>query len=253
LHEQAKIQKDGLRKVKEKLQHTAAKKEANFQSMYNKLMEGHKLAEEMQTMLDLQDSAERRKRKQEHEMWNENVYGAISQNITNRVNSLDYKKINERKRAEYQQFLDATNKKGAIFRDIIIESEYDPMESNRKDIKLKMKKLTDPTKRCLDRAADENALIDPLAAKKAAIKGGGRYTLDVLQWGSLKIGATPHGHFAKMLSEDAAQADPAEAARKAKLTQSSVFMEHYDVPRGNEVIDREFPKGKRVNIPLPEF
>jgi hypothetical protein len=48
---------------------------------------------------------------------------------------MDGKALNKKKNADYEKFLSITNRKPAIFRDIIIESEYDPLEPNRHCIK----------------------------------------------------------------------------------------------------------------------
>eukprot|EP00937_MAST-01D_sp_MAST-1D-sp2_P005922 g5922.t1 len=238
--EQEQLQRQNLRRVKERLQRNAARKEAKFVRGFNKLMEGQKMTREIKTMLDLQAATDARKCRQEYEAWDQDVYSQINGTITDRVNRLDYHASNARKRAEFQQYLDTTNKKGAIFRDIIIENEYDPLESNRKDIHIRMDKLHDPTSRVLDKAAEERGMVEGVGE---AGRTGGRYTLEVPQWATGKIEATPHGHFAKM-TEGTKELDE----RMKKLTQSTVFLDHFNVPRGNDVSSAEFPLGKRCTM-----
>ena len=43
--------------------------------------------------------------------------------ISKQVNALDSKKLNKKKNEDYDKFLNISNKKSAIFRDIIIESQ----------------------------------------------------------------------------------------------------------------------------------
>ena len=52
-----------------------------------------------------------------------------------------------------------TNRKEALFRDIIIESEYDPLRVNRGCIKAKPPTRPDPTRRVIDKYEQENAII----------------------------------------------------------------------------------------------
>lgn len=46
-----------------------------------------------------------------------------------------YATINRRRREEYEKFLDATNRKEGLFRDIVMESDYDPFVPNRNSVK----------------------------------------------------------------------------------------------------------------------
>jgi hypothetical protein len=240
--EQEIQQKDNLRKIKEQLSKKAARKEAAYQSRYNKLMNGQQFSDSLGTMLQLQHDADVRKRKKEYEEWNTNVYGELNKRISDSVNSIAYTKINERKREEYQQYLDASNVKGQIFRDIIIEDEYDPLESNRKDIKVRTHKLVDPTKRCVDRTKEEKEMIDKEKARLVEqATTGGKYTLETTLWGDLMIKATPHGHFAKQYCDGGATA----STQNLKLTASDINMDHFNTQMGNEYSQAEFPLGKR--------
>jgi hypothetical protein len=63
----------------------------------------------------------------------------------------DCRTLNDRKRGDYQAFLDEANKGAAMFRDIIIEAQYDPLAVNRRAIKARVGKLKDPTSRPVDR------------------------------------------------------------------------------------------------------
>lgn len=67
--------------------------------------------------------------------------------------------LNRRRCKAYQDFIDQTNKKPSIFRDIIIESEYDPLELNRNCIKIRTPYLKDPVKRALQRTEEEQAIL----------------------------------------------------------------------------------------------
>lgn len=242
--EQEQVQRHNLRDVKERLAKKASAKEAKFVKGFNKIMEGQKMTRELQTMLMLNDAADARKCRQEYEAWDTKVYGTLSNAIQKKVKAIPYHTINERKRGEFQQYLDqVTRKDGCVFRDIILENEYDPLDSNRKDIRVRVPKLDDPTQRCLDKDAEERGMVggagddDPELGRR-----GGRYTLELPMWATGKIEATPHGHFASMMGEK-----PPPDERMEKLRRSTVFMDHFTAPVGNEVAAKEFPLGKKCD------
>jgi hypothetical protein len=64
------------------------------------------------------------------------VYGKIQGRVAEKLDSVTPKQLTRRRNQEFQKFLDTTNTKGAIFRDIIIESEYDPLQPNRQCVKV---------------------------------------------------------------------------------------------------------------------
>jgi hypothetical protein len=59
-----------------------------------------------------------------------------------------------------------------------------------------------------------------------------------------KIESTPHGHFAKHLNK----ADKGYNPDKTDFhdTLSAINMDHYNVARGSEAVDKEFPRGRRT-------
>ena len=69
--------------------------------------------------------------------WNLEVYGKIQGRVAEKLDNVTPKQLTRRRNQEFQKFLDTTNTKGAIFRDIIIESEYDPLEPNRQCVKVR--------------------------------------------------------------------------------------------------------------------
>ena len=148
--------------------------------------------------------------------------------------------------------------KGAIFRDIIIESEYDPLEPNRNCIKVRTEGLRDPVKRVLDKHHEETSMLDDGSKAAGDDDLGGkakaktrrrpkpvvRETLDITSWGAGKIEATPHGYFAKLM-DDSAKPDP-EAKTTSKTFDSQIPFDHYNVATGPDATSSEFPVGKRT-------
>lgn len=190
--------------------------------------------------LQLHDEAQRTKARRQFEDWNANVHGKIQGIITSQVNAMDQKQLNALKNSDYAKFLDITNRKAAIFRDIIIESEYDPLEPNRRVVKAAPGKLKDPTLLVIQKGIDEASMLDIEPGKARARVRTGKDTLPVEQWASGKIEATPHGRFAKMMdiSKNSSQ-------RNAKM-QSKVVFDHYSYPVGKEALDSEMPLGKKI-------
>ena len=143
------------------------KREKKFQDSYSSIMEGKDLAARIKKQQDLEDQAERNKKvtaldkgstlsaavfsrpfspralrfggeqKSQFQEWNLEVYGKIQGRVAEQLEATTSAAITKKRNAEFQKFLDLTNSKGAIFRDIIIESEYDPLEPNRSSIKVR--------------------------------------------------------------------------------------------------------------------
>jgi len=256
-------QAESERKVREALAEKALKQEQGFNTLYSDIVEGHKLADKIKRTIDLEEGNMRNKQYRQFEDWNENVYGKVQSNILRQLDSTDYKQLNTRKCADYQQFLDATNTKGAIFRDIIIESEYDPLEPNRHCIKAKTGILKDPVSRLIDKHYEESSILpdsddadagDGKGKTRASRKPKAhqRETLDVRSWGSGKIEATPHGFFAKIMDNGPG---PETEARKALIktfvSKVGQSFDHYSGPVDRWAIDSEFPRGKRTR-PQPK-
>ena len=250
-----RLQAESERQVRERLATVALNREEKHQRHRGQLALGDALVEEVGKQLALADLNQRNKVKRQFEEWNDNVYGKIQGNISETLNSMDYKELNARKRADYQKFLDATNTKGALFRDIIIESEYDPLEPNRNCIKSLPGRLHDPISRVIDKHYEETGMLE--GGSSAARKPKVREVLDVLHWGTGKIEATPHGFFAKIMAQQKnAGANPGGATvekRESKTYASHIPFDHYNVPMGKAITDTEFPVGKRTKPPpLPD-
>jgi hypothetical protein len=182
--------------------------------------------------------------------WNSQVYGKIQSRVTEKVESMPTSEITRKRNEEFQKFLNTTNSKGAIFRDIIIESEYDPLEPNRNCIKVRSDDLVDPTSRVLDKDREEKHMLANKTAMRNAKKCHTREVLDVKDWGTGRIESTPHGFFDKMMSREhaASSSSPKPVSGTFK---SMVKFDHYNIEKGRQVLESEFPKGKRMNPILP--
>lgn len=158
---------------------------------------------------------------------------------------MDSKQLNRKKNEDYKKFLTVTNRKPAIFRDIIIESEYDPLEPNRRCVKAKTGKLNDPVKVSEIKAQKEASMLGTSAKGVLQAKQTlGKDTLNVEQWAAGKIEATPYGTFAKMMSTKGGADD--SPSQKSLTMQSHIHFDHFAFPRGRDAIEAEMPKGKRI-------
>jgi hypothetical protein len=105
--------------------------------------------------------------------------------------------------------------------------------------------LVDPVSRVLDKNMQEKLMLGTAADMRLAKQVHTREVLEVTDWGSGRIEATPHGCFAKMM---APKAHPREVSSTFK---SLVPMDHYNVSIGKVATDSEFPMGKRMRPKLP--
>lgn len=229
---------------RERMNELAKKRERTFKywmSRVNDPQETRMIAK-VHSWLDLNEDEARRKLRAMHQDWEENVYGAISNDILSQMESRDIAKTKRRIRREYQNYIDFTNKKGAIFRDIFIESEYDPNVLNRHTIKAKPKSFDDPTDRVLRRRKEEISMMSGGWVVKGDATGG-RETLNVQDWHTGKIESTPHGFAARFGTKPAPISD-----MQKKLSRSNVVMDQFNILTGDlgrAKLREELGPGKR--------
>jgi hypothetical protein len=237
---------DHKKSIAKALKQKQKKTEKNFDTLTNDLVMAHDLLDSIDESMSLQDEAARNKTRRQFEDWNQNVHGKIQAEILQRLDSKNYKQLHKEKNADYQNFLDITNRKSAIYRDIIIESEYDPLEPNRRSIKAVTGKMKDPTLMILQKLDDESGTF---TKKKQTL---GRDSLDVKLWASGQIEATPYGRFNKMMgvAEGGEAGATAPAKPKSSTMRSAVKFDHFDYPTDKESLDAEMPKGKRIIEPF---
>ncbi|CAB1107316.1 unnamed protein product [Ectocarpus sp. CCAP 1310/34] len=232
------------RLVRDKLLEAAASKEREFVRLSGEIEAGRTFVKELDRILGIADEAQRGKTLKQYQEWDANVHGAIQGRIDKVLDKMSSKDINERRRGDLDKFLTTTNTKAAVFRDIIIESEYDPLEPNRRAVKAKVGHLRDPCSRVLDKRAQENGLL-----ADEGVGGAGamlRESFDVIQWEERKVHDTPHGFFAKMMGREAARNKMGGASTTSKTYRSTIKMDDYNVDRGRDIVTKEFPKGKKT-------
>eukprot|EP00752_Nemacystus_decipiens_P010646 g9482.t1 len=239
------------RLVRDQLLEAAASKEREFVRLSGDVVEGQEFVKELDHVLGMADEAQQSKTLKQFQEWDKNVHGAIQGRIDRTLAGMDPEDINERRRGDLDKFLTTTNTKAAVFRDIIIESEYDPLEPNRRAVKARVGRLRDPCSRVLDKRAEENGLlVDKGAGGMGAML---RESFDVELWEERKVHDTPHGFFAKMMGREAARNKMGHAKTTSRTYKSTIRMDDYNIDRGMDIVTKEFPKGKKTYKAGDEF
>mmetsp|Transcript_12815 Transcript_12815/g.30134 ORF Transcript_12815/g.30134 Transcript_12815/m.30134 type:complete len:367 (-) Transcript_12815:81-1181(-) len=124
--EEQSLIKRGLQMRRE---HQQREEEDRFARMYNELMmEEEDFVALVKDYCKLDDQNRLRKQEALCRDWHEKVFNKVQRQIGKQLKSTSSHEIAERRRKLYDQFLAAANsKESGLFRDIIIESEYDPM------------------------------------------------------------------------------------------------------------------------------
>lgn len=230
--------------VEKSIHERTVQKERKFIHLVHDVEQSMSLLDSVDKSLNMIEETKRNKTRRQFEEWNTQVHGKIQDNIASQINSMSSKELHRKKCQDYAKFLDITNKKPSIFRDIIIESEYDPLEPNRRSIKARTKRLIDPTHIEAQKAAEEGSMlqVDGNLATKAKLC---KETLATELWAAGQIEATPYGCFSKMMSSDTpGDGNPTQ--------RSNVKFDHFDYPKGKGALDVEMPKGKRT-IPIADL
>ena len=241
-----RVESDTKKHIERHIKTVKEKTSKKFDALCNDIDAAKNLLDSIDHDIALNKEAARNKTRRQYEEWNKQVHGTIQTEIAKKLDSKDYRTLNREKCSDYEKFLDITNRKSAIFRDTIIESEYDPLEPNRRAIKADTGRLKDPTLMILQKHDDESGML----AKRKEKKKYGRDSLDVQLWAAGQIEATPYGRFNKMMGIDESAGgspDSTNASSKISATmKSAVSFDHFNFPKDKKSLDSEMPKGKRI-------
>jgi len=248
------------KRMEKLLKERSNKEDKRFSWLLDDLEKSKEVLDTVDKSLDLFTETQRNKKRHQFEDWNQNVHAPIQQKIAQQVDRIDTKSLNKRKNDDYNKFLDITNRKAAIFLDIIIESEYDPLEPNLHAIKTNTMRLKDATHVSQQKAEEENSMLGPNAQAEQpapgtkgasgkpqpipySSKAKAKEMLPVELWNAGKIEATPYGSFEKLM--DSAPSD--KPNKRASGQKSHGVGDHYNYPRTKEALEKEMPKGKRIH------
>lgn len=240
----------------------AVAKDREFEARSAKFaVDNHVIIQELAGVVNENDVWRQRRKERLFQEWTESVFNVVQVHISETINSLSHLDVASRRREMFQAFLDESNrKKGGLFRDIIIESDYDPLADQR-SAALKYKPVSNADDPCKNRFTRELADVEtktllqtmnalshgPLPGASTAEKGSGMMAkaipreagLPVTMWD--KIDVTPYGRYGD---------EPRTTIAKPGFLKSTVKMDHYDVPVGTEgrklLVQEQNHKGKRT-------
>jgi hypothetical protein len=192
-----------------------------------------KFVDDLDETLELRRQTQFRRQQELYREWRDKVYNRIQKQIDAQLASLRTEDISTRRRQLMEDYIRISNqKKFGLYRDIIIESEYDPTIAHKALLKYEMSDQQDPLK--------SELLSQNLGNPKP--KELGRTTLDARIWDRLH--ATPYGRFDRVIPSQPS-ADPSKCSR--------VPFEHYSFATGKAVLDRELPRGKRMDCSIRDM
>lgn len=131
--------------------------------------------------------------------------GCLQERIKQGMSRTTVQQLEASLKAASDEYIRASNTKLGVFRDVIIESDYNPLKSLNNSLKIPTGDLVDPLKKDLLKTQAEKALLitpgSPSSSNGRHSPGGNtlaratvRSTLDVQLWGEGQINATPYGH-----------------------------------------------------------
>jgi len=185
--------------------------------------------------------------------WEKEVYHRIEGQIATRLKEETPEELNSRLCDQMEKYVEAVDEK-TLFRDIIIESEYNPYESKRHIIKVDTRPRSDVVRDGIKDPLDEQIeKVMEIHIKKTAedlpIKGKqpGKPTLPLNEWATGVIEDTPHGFAHKLFERSISDAQQTMEQRtfKARRNKSTMHMNHYSYAKGKDAVAAEYPKGKK--------
>lgn len=225
---QEQIQRDTQRALQEK----AKKREAAFNEMFKKVSAGlngtDPLIRKIDNTIEYTETMRHKKKVMLYDEWRECVFDRIHHQLQRKLSERTSRSIENRLRARYDDFISTSNKKGAVFRDIITEKEYNPM-AVRSDVIRFDSTIDDPVKRDIRRTTMEKR-----QAAELGVDGAGadlvetnafdtRDILDLELWDKLDI--TPYGRFSEEL-----RARSKLQNSERHITRSSIDLDQYRLP-----------------------
>lgn len=192
-----------MRKLRESQQAAVAQQEADFHRAWEQFYsEQNGAVADIERMLRLKDMEFVRRANATNKAWHEDVFEPIQEQIDLALRKREARgSYNTRWRHAQDDYLRTLKKKDAgIFRDIVIEEEYDPLENAAARITYSSKKANrkDPLKTELRSHKLEARMVPGSTAAMLAEKQESAKSerLDVKTWSCLD--ATPYGHFTKV-------------------------------------------------------
>jgi hypothetical protein len=222
-------------------------KEKDFEARFIAFVErNHRLVNEVEGAIQADATWRQRKKERLYNEWTAQVFQPMQDSINEHLAKTSDFEIEERRRAMFQCFLEESNRKAnGLFRDIIIESDYDPLaQAAAAVVKYQPVSIAvDPTKNRGTREMGDQVASGllrslPVDGRAEKFKRG---ALPVALWDHVEV--TPYGRYSGERAN----------AKKPDFNKSDVCFEHYAILRGAEgkkVSHKEHAvKGKKMVEP----
>lgn len=239
IQQRQKVLHDTQKNIERSLRRNADKKLKNMARLEKNIANCQEFLEEIDRSTMNHEETLQNKRRHQFEEWNNQVFGEIQTKLLEKINQIDSRELNRMKNEDYQKYLDITNRKAAIFRDTIIEGEYDPLEVNRRATRVSMARLKDPTNVYAQKQAAEAAMLELDHSVMQRKPVFGKYTLPTELWLAGKIEATPYGL-------ERVRNSTSIASTNSLKHRSKVEFDHFNYPKGKAAVTAEMPRGKRA-------
>lgn len=228
------------------------KKERKFQQMLETLDAEHALVDEVGHMLHLKSLSDRRRKEQLHKSWHKKVFRPIQGQIDKAVGARSCTEIQARRNKNMDEYLKVCNEKVGVFRDIIMEEDYNPLKERERTIKYNQKNIRDPCKQDLFKIQQENEMIDALNPSAEKITPQTRDMLNTLLWDKLE--ATPYARYGGVeMQVFKKPAQPIEGCPPRAFNSTTIHLDHYNMDSYDKnrriVKDQFFRGGVRITDP----
>lgn len=227
-----------------------AREDVELQKMlWHSEQEEEGFVKDVDKFLSTRDRSRTHRKHKLHKDWHDKVYTRIQSQIDDKVDALTDKEIGDRRRDLMDQYIRTANTKTyGLYRDIIIESEYDPLAAQETFVRYPgLPASADPVKVGLREASPT---LEGGARRKDEWDEEqiGRPTLNPVIWDKLE--STPYGRFNRLQSTHTPMTDSSAALQEAREGEGKGVansFNHYDWPKGKNVYtNSEFPRSKKT-------
>lgn len=131
-----------------------------LQDVYAGIARTSGITKDCSDIVSTQQKVKLNKRMRLYGEWKSSVHDKIHERIRDAMCQTTIEKLEAKLRRAFQDYLSTSNSKGAaIFRDVIIEADYNPMKYSEKNIRIKTGDIRDPVKLDILKPLREAALV----------------------------------------------------------------------------------------------
>lgn len=227
-----------LDRTRQQLLEAEQEEDRRVEKALKHMSEENKFLDDVDTFLQNREHAKQIRKQHLFQDWQEKVYGSIQRQIESQISALSVEEISARRRALLEDYIRVSNEKAhGLFRDIIIEAEYDPLIARKHTIGYHINDFCDPVKLELNQKSASEI------GRRSQRHELGRSTLDMKMWN--KLDTTPYGRFDRFAGLEPPKA-PSQCSR--------IMFDHYSEPNHAAYVKEmtQAARGKRmVEKPQP--